>query len=131
MVMAVVLACTMSMQAPVLLDRTLAIVGGRTITLSDARTAVALGLIGGRDVTAATVERLVERELMLREAERYAPEEPAVAAVAERLVGPRDWRPSCARAGSPTPGCAPGCVTTCGSSRTCASGSRPTIVGPT
>lgn len=100
MVAAVVVACVVSMQAPVLLDRTLAIVGGRTITLSDARTAAALGLLRsagtapasttpegeGRAVTAATVERLVERELMLREAERYAPEEPAAAMVAARLA---------------------------------------------
>jgi hypothetical protein len=32
------------------------------------------------------VDRLVERELMLREAERYAPEEPAAAAVTEQLM---------------------------------------------
>jgi hypothetical protein len=101
MVAAVVLVCAVAMQAPVLLDRTLAIVGGRTITLSDARTAAALGLIrsdgtpapaspdtggDGRSVTAAMVDRLVERELMLREAERYAPEEPAAAAVTEQLM---------------------------------------------
>jgi hypothetical protein len=96
--LAVVVACVLSVQAPVVLDRTLAIVGGRTITLSDARTAAALGLLrgagtaaapaedDGRAVTAALVERLVERELMLREAERYAPAEPAAAAVAARLA---------------------------------------------
>lgn len=68
--------------AQVMVDRTLAIVGGRTITLSDARGALALGLVEGRQpsadvVEAAVLQRLVDRELMLREAERYRPPEPA------------------------------------------------------
>lgn len=68
--------------AQMMVDRTLAIVGGRTITLSDARGALALGLVEGRPassevVEAAVLQRLVDRELMLREAERYRPPEPA------------------------------------------------------
>jgi hypothetical protein len=77
-----------------LIDRTLAIVSGRTITLSDARTVLALGLVEGAEVDTALVQRLVDRELMLREAERYQPPEPpldrveaAVTAVEERLGG--------------------------------------------
>jgi hypothetical protein len=68
-----------------LIDRTLAIVSGRTITLSDARTAVALGLIDGEEVDAALVQRLVDRELMLREVERYQPPEPPDARVEARV----------------------------------------------
>jgi hypothetical protein len=61
-----------------LIERTLAIVGGQVITLSDVRTAIALGLVDGehaRSVDAAT-SRLVERFLVLREVQRYQPPEP-------------------------------------------------------
>jgi hypothetical protein len=80
--MAMILAvCLFLAQAPELLDRTLAIVGSQPITLSDARTALALGLVEGRDVDQDLVQRLVDRELMLREAERYEPPEPPAARV--------------------------------------------------
>ena len=48
-------------QAPELVDRTLAIVAGRTVTLSDARTALALGLVEGAAVDAfdSGLERIV------------------------------------------------------------------------
>ncbi len=81
-------------QPATLVDRTLAIVGGRTITLSDARTAIRLGLVEGAEVDVAVVERLVARELMLREADRYTPPPPAADAVAARMEEVR------ARAGS-------------------------------
>ncbi|MCC7123791.1 MAG: hypothetical protein IT178_03020 [Acidobacteria bacterium] len=81
-----VLAALVAQAPPQLLDRTLAIVGGRTITQSDARTVLTLGLVDGTDVNRALVERLVDRELMLREAERYAPPDPAEAEVAARLA---------------------------------------------
>jgi hypothetical protein len=71
-----------------LLDRTLALVGGQPITLSDARAAMALGLVAANrsadpipDVTA----RLVDRELILREVQRYAPAPPSETAVEARL----------------------------------------------
>lgn len=66
-----------------LLDRTLALVGGQPITLSDTRAAVALGLIEpGGDVVA----QLITRELILREVQRYAPAAPPEAAVDARLA---------------------------------------------
>jgi hypothetical protein len=66
-----------------LVERTLAIVGGNAITLSDVRAALALGLVAqATDVDAAT-ESLVERALKLREVERYAPPEPEVARIAD------------------------------------------------
>ncbi len=76
----------LAVQTPQLLDRTLAIVGGRTITQSDARTVLTLGVVDGTEVNRALVERLIDRELMLREAERYAPPEPAEADVEARLM---------------------------------------------
>ncbi len=41
-------AASASLAQPELIDRTLAIVGGQAITLSDARAAIALGLVDGR-----------------------------------------------------------------------------------
>jgi hypothetical protein len=71
-----------------LIDRTLAIVAGQVITLSDVRAAVTLGLVEGAasgDALAATTKRLVDRAVALREVQRYAPPEPAEAAVSARI----------------------------------------------
>jgi hypothetical protein len=90
--MIVLLIAVMLAQSGTLIERTLAIVGGRVITWSDQRTAMALGLVeGGAD---AALERLVERELMLREVERYAPPEPTEAAIEARLTEVRRQAPS-------------------------------------
>lgn len=69
----------------VLLDRTLAIVGGEAVTLADVRTAMALGLIDESETAAAT-ERLITRTLMLREVDRYAPPEPQPEAIDARIA---------------------------------------------
>ena len=72
-----------------LVDRTLALVGGQPITLSDARAALALGLIeigpGSAAPMSDGVARLIQRELILREVQRYAPAAPSDAAIDERL----------------------------------------------
>jgi hypothetical protein len=82
----VVLALALTSQQPEIIDRTLAIVSGRTITLSDARTAMALGLVEGARVDAGVVQRLIDRELMLREADRYQPPEPSLAQLDEGVA---------------------------------------------
>jgi len=73
---------------PELIERTLALVGGQPITLSDARAAVVFGLVAvdppSEDIPAIT-GRLVDRELILREVQRYAPPAPTEAAVDARL----------------------------------------------
>jgi hypothetical protein len=72
-----------------LLDRTLALVGGQAITLSDARAAVALGLVAAdaaADPMPGVTNRLVDRELILREVQRYAPPAPSESAVEARLA---------------------------------------------
>jgi len=82
-----------------LLERTLAIVGTQVITLSDARAAVRLGLIeADRSVDPASVTQLlVDRELVLREVQRYAPPAPPESAVEARLeeirkrLPPGEW----------------------------------------
>ena len=83
---AVLCAMLLGTQGPEVIDRTLAIVSGRTITLSDARTAIALGLVEGPSVDSAVVQRLVDRELMLRETERYQPPEPPPQRIDETLA---------------------------------------------
>lgn len=81
-------ASTARAQPGELIERTLAIVGGQVITLSDVNAAIALGLI---DVTneappvAAATSRLVDRLLILREVQRYAPPDPNDAAIDARL----------------------------------------------
>jgi hypothetical protein len=69
---------------PQLVERTLAIVAGQAITLTDVQTVRALGLVDAADVPAAT-ERLVDRALMLREVERYAVPEPQADTVDRRI----------------------------------------------
>lgn len=69
------------------IDRTLAIVGGQVVTLSDTRAAAALGLVDppvAEGDQAAMTARLIERELVLREVQRYAPPAPTEAAVDAR-----------------------------------------------
>jgi len=81
-----------------IVDRVLAVVGPRVITLSDARAAVTFGLLEpppGADAVAEGVAYLVNRQLMLSEVDRYGvpPPDPAVVAnrvtrVKERFPGP-------------------------------------------
>ena len=89
MLMPLLLVALLAGQTPELVDRTLAIVAGRTVTLSDARTALALRLIEGTSVDDVVVQRLVDRELMLREVDRYDPPEPATEVIDERLAAAR------------------------------------------
>jgi hypothetical protein len=93
------LLCASEAGAQEIIERTLAIVGGQVITLSDARAALALGLVnspsGVADASAVTPQ-LIDRMLMLREVQRYAPPEPAdaeidaqVSAIKSRLADPQ------------------------------------------
>jgi hypothetical protein len=69
------------------LDRTLALVGGQPITLSDVRAAIELGLVEDPPATVSDMtSRLVDRELILREVQRYAPLAPSESAVEARLA---------------------------------------------
>jgi hypothetical protein len=73
------------------IDRIMAVVGGRTITLSDVTAAVQFHLVdvppGTGDPAAYTVERLVERTLILAEVERFRPPEPDPIEITIRMDG--------------------------------------------
>ncbi len=75
-----------------LLDRVLARVGTNAVTMTDVRTARALGLIEtkpGEDAEAVALERTIERQLMLDEVARFSPPEPADSAVTEEAAAMR------------------------------------------
>jgi hypothetical protein len=67
-----------------IIDRVLATVEGQIITLSDVRAAQKFGLVPAdvsTDPVFAALQRLIDRQLILAEVERYAPPEPPEAAV--------------------------------------------------
>ena len=64
--------------------RVLAVVAGQLITLTDVTAAIDLGLQsadGAADPVRAVLSRLIDRELVLAEVDRYAPPEPTAGAV--------------------------------------------------
>ena len=66
------------------IDRVLAVVAGQLIMLSDVTAARALGIVTpapGADPVGSVLAKLVDRELMLAEVDRYAPPEPETAEI--------------------------------------------------
>jgi hypothetical protein len=105
-------ACTVPLRisAAEVIDRLIAIVGNRGITLSDLRAVTELGFLDravGSDTDA--VRALVDRVLMLQEVERYGAGAPEEATVAKRLseiearLGPDGLATLMARAGVDRP----------------------------
>ena len=76
---------------PQVIDRIVATVGQQVITLSDARAAVGLGLLPDSSSLplGAVVERLVDRELMRAEIDRFGVMAPAPELLASRIEGIR------------------------------------------
>jgi len=77
-------AATMAVGRAEVIDRVLAVAGGRIITLSDVTAARTLGLQAAGetpDPGQAILQKLIDRQLMLAEVDRYAPPEPAAAAI--------------------------------------------------
>jgi parvulin-like peptidyl-prolyl isomerase len=98
MVLAVMSAVAVHGQGEVI-DRVLAVVAGDIITQSDVDGAIALGLAptdGTQDRRGAALQRLIDRELALREVRRYLPPEPDPVVVEERLETIRRRFPSAA-----------------------------------
>ena len=70
------------------IDRVLAVVDGVVITLSDVTAASALGLVpadNSDDRTGAVLARLINRQLILGEVDRYAPTEPTNEGIEQEL----------------------------------------------
>jgi len=89
-------AFCISVRAEVI-DRVLAVVSGDLITLSDVTAARDLGLQsadGAADPTRAILSKLIDRELVLAEAERYGPPEPTREAVDAEVLAVRARFPS-------------------------------------
>jgi hypothetical protein len=66
------------------IDRVLAVVAGQLITLTDVKAAIDLRLQrtdGGADPVREVLTKLIDRELILAEVDRYAPPEPTTEAV--------------------------------------------------
>lgn len=84
----VTLLCAAGAGAQVI-DRVLAIVDGKLVTLSDVRASTMLGLTPagqGQAVAEAALDRWVERLLILQEVDRFAPPEPDAARVEARVA---------------------------------------------
>jgi hypothetical protein len=86
-VIGAVLTATCMIVVPVhaeVIDRVLAVVAGQLITLTDVRAAIDLRLQptdGAADPVRAVLTKLIDRELVLAEVDRYAPSEPTAEAV--------------------------------------------------
>jgi hypothetical protein len=91
------------------IDRVLAVVAGQLITLTDVTAAVDLGLQtsdGAADPVRAVLNKLIDRELVLAEVDRYAPAEPTTEAVSaevlrvrQRFASAADFDAAMARSG--------------------------------
>ena len=79
------------------IDRVLAVVAGQLITLTDVTAALDLRLQptdGAADPVRAVLSRLIDRELILTEVDRYAPPEPTAEAVDREVERVRARFPS-------------------------------------
>ena len=79
------------------IDRVLAVVAGQLIMLSDVTAVRELGIVpagDAADVTGAVLARLIDRELMLVEVDRYAPPEPDIAEIDREVAVVRARFPS-------------------------------------
>jgi hypothetical protein len=74
------------------IDRVVAVVAGQLIMLSDVTAVRELGIVpagGAADPTGAVLARLIDRELMLVEVDRYAPPEPESAEIEREVAAIR------------------------------------------
>jgi hypothetical protein len=108
LIVAVAVSMTTVVRAETI-DRLLAVVAGQLITLSDVTAATDLGLQtadGAADPVRAVLTKLIDRELVIAEVERYAPPEPAADAVdaevqkvRQRFAAPAAFEAALARSG--------------------------------
>jgi hypothetical protein len=95
----IVCALTAAIVQAETIERVLAVVAGQLITLSDVTAATDLGLQsadGAVDPVRAVLDKLIDRELVLAEVDRYAPAEPTAEAVDGEVARVRQRFPSAA-----------------------------------
>ena len=93
----VVVGAAATLHGAEVIDRVLAVAAGQVITLSDVTAARELGLQtvdAGADPVRSVLTKLIDRELMLAEVERYGPPEPAADVVERELAAVRARFPS-------------------------------------
>ena len=79
------------------IDRVLAVVAGQLIMLSDVTAVRDLGIVTptpGVDPTGSILNKLIDRELMLAEVDRYAPPEPEASEIDREVAAVRARFPS-------------------------------------
>jgi parvulin-like peptidyl-prolyl isomerase len=84
----VALAGSSASTASDLIDRVMAVVNRQPVLLSDVNAAMLFRLVPrpeGGDAVASTLDRLIERALILEEVERYQPPEPASEEIDKRV----------------------------------------------
>lgn len=84
----VALAGSSASTASDLIDRVMAVVNRQPVLLSDVNAAMLFQLVPhpeGGDAVASTLDRLIERALILEEVERYQPPEPASEEIDKRV----------------------------------------------
>ena len=95
---AVLLLLATTFAAAETIDRVLAVVAGQLIMLSDVNAVRALGIVAvpadSPDPTADVLAKLIDRELMLAEVDRYAPPEPDPAMIDRDVAAVRARFPS-------------------------------------
>jgi len=96
-VAAIVLILYVAVASGETVDHLLAVVAGQLIMLSDVTAARALGIVEpapGADPVGSVLARLIDRELMLAEVDRYAPPEPDAAEIDREVAVVRARFPS-------------------------------------
>jgi hypothetical protein len=76
-------------EAQQLIDRVLARIGTTAVTMTDVRAAIELGIVDvkpGEDPESAALQRLIDRQLQLKEVARFSPPDPPAAEVAKELA---------------------------------------------
>jgi hypothetical protein len=95
--LAIVLVMTGASIAAETIDRVLAVVAGQLIMLSDVVAVRDLGVVpatAGADPVGSVLTKLIDRELMLVEVDRYAPPEPEAAEIDRDVAAVRSRFPS-------------------------------------
>ena len=97
LIAAIVLVAAVAPVGAETIDRVLSVVAGQLIMLSDVTAVRELGIVpasSGADPVGSVLVRLIDRELMLAEVDRYAPAEPEVIEIDRELATVRARFPS-------------------------------------